>query len=191
MRHIFAYNVGMTTHNSHPATIWLQDARQLWQQPQSQLRLAAMAGHMRVDKIAARRAALIDLLADGRPHPRAEIWETVAARLQADCWGAVPREALARDLRALRQGGLRIAYSRRPGAVGYYLEYPPLVRPPSVSVEAINWTLVDLIRKLSPAERASAEFASTVPDLGNLLRRATDDALAALALAGWIGRGRW
>ena len=45
--------------------------------------------------------------------------------------------------------------------------------------------LIDGVRKLSPAERASAEFASTVPDLGNLLRRATDDALAALALADW------
>ena len=43
--------------------------------------------------------------------------------------------------------------------------------------------LINGVRKLSPTERASAEFASTVPDIGNLLRRATDDALAALALA--------
>lgn len=52
-----------------PATKWEQDARQPGQPRQTGLRLAAMAGHMRLEKIAARRAALIDLLADGRPHP--------------------------------------------------------------------------------------------------------------------------
>lgn len=38
-------------------------------------------GHMQIDKIASRRAAVIDLLADGRAHLREEIWETVAAQL--------------------------------------------------------------------------------------------------------------
>ena len=49
----------MDTHQIHPATEWEQDARRPYPQKIS-LRLAAMAGHMRLDKI----AALIDLLAD-------------------------------------------------------------------------------------------------------------------------------
>lgn len=57
---------------------------QLPQSSSSRLRLAAMAGHMRVDKIAARRAAVIDLLADGRPHTREEIWEVVESQLGRD-----------------------------------------------------------------------------------------------------------
>ncbi|MBK9054691.1 MAG: hypothetical protein IPL78_28425 [Chloroflexi bacterium] len=112
---------------SHPALHWEQDAHQLHEAPKLRLRLAAMAGHMRLDKIAARRAALIDLLADGRPHPREEIWASVSAQLEADCWGKRPHEALAHDLDVLRQGGLRIGYSRRPQTVGYYLQYPPCV----------------------------------------------------------------
>lgn len=57
---------------------------QLPQSSSSRLRLAAMAGHMRVDKIAARRAAVIDLLGDGHPHTREEIWEVVESQLGRD-----------------------------------------------------------------------------------------------------------
>ncbi len=146
--------------SSYPADVWLADARLLPQYPLAQLRLAAMAGHMQIDKIAARRAALIDLLADGRPHLREEIWAAVAARLDADCWGQVPQEALARDLRALRQGGLRIHYSRRHGAEGYYLAHPPLEQPHKMQFEAVNWTLVAHIRSLTPPEKNERAFAA-------------------------------
>jgi hypothetical protein len=124
------------------------------------LRLAAMAGHMRIDKIAARRAALIDLLSDGRPHPREEIWQTIAGRLDLDCWGKVPQEALARDLSALRKGGVRIAYSRRPETNGYYLQYPPLQRPSSGHYDAVNWELINHIRRLSIPQKNSRAFAA-------------------------------
>jgi len=154
----------MKTNLPHPATTWEQDARQPQPALQNKLRLAAMAGHMRLDKIAARRGALVDLLADGRPHPREEIWETIAAQLGENCWGKVPQEALARDLQALRRGGIRIAYSRRPQTTGYYLQHPPLERPSAPTYEATNWDLVDAIGKLSVAEKnkrafAAAEFA--------------------------------
>lgn len=86
----------MNTTFTHPAAHWQQAANKVEQTAHTRLRLAAMAGHMQIDKIAARRAALIDLLADGRPHQREEIWETVAASLDDDCWGKVPQEALAR-----------------------------------------------------------------------------------------------
>jgi len=124
------------------------------------LRLATMVGHMHIDKIAARRAALIDLLSDGRPHPREEIWETIAIQLDDDCWGKVPQEALARDLAALRQGGLRIAYSRRPEIAGYYLQYPPLERASSPQYESISWEHIDAIGQLSVAEKNQRAFAA-------------------------------
>jgi hypothetical protein len=141
----------------HPATVWEQDARRA---SEWSLRLAAMAGHMRLDKIAARRAALIDLLADGRPHLGEEIRQTVAERVGEDCWGKLPHEALARDLDALRQGGVRIAYSRRPAVKGYYLQYPALKRPSARQYEAINWLLIDRIRHLSVPEKNSRAFAA-------------------------------
>jgi hypothetical protein len=144
----------------HPATTWKQDAQQYHQTLKNQLRLAAMAGHMRIDKIAARRGALIDLLADGRPHAREEIWQTISDQLGRDCWGKLPHEALARDLAALRKGGIRIAYSRQPGITGYYLQYPPLKQASSQPFEAINWELIDHIRQLSAPEKNRRAFAA-------------------------------
>lgn len=157
---MFAYNMYMDAYTIHPAQKWEQDARQPQQTRQNKLRLAAMAGHMHVDKIAARRAALIDLLADGRPHPRAEIWDIVAAQLGEDCWGKVSQEALARDLAALRQGGIRIAYSRRAGIEGYYLQYPSLKRPSAQVFESISWPLIEAIRQLPVSEKNKRAFAA-------------------------------
>ena len=157
---MFVYNNPMNRPTIHPATQWQLEAQKAKQPAQYRLRLAAMAGHMQIDKIAARRAALIDLLADGHPHPREEIWETIADQLKADCWGKVPQEALARDLAALRQGGIRIAYSRRPEIAGYYLQYPPLERPSSPLYEATNWQLIEAIGDLSVAEKNRRAFAA-------------------------------
>jgi hypothetical protein len=145
----------------HPAAIWEQDAERQHGLPKTRLRLAAMAGHMQIDKIAARRAALVDLLADGRPHPREEIWERIAAQLNDEnCWGKLPQEALARDLAALRKGGIRIAYSRQPETVGYYLQYPSLKRPSTRQYEAVNWTLIEAIRQLSVPEKNERAFGA-------------------------------
>jgi hypothetical protein len=119
-----------------------------------------MAGHMKVDKIAARRAALIDLLADGRPHPRVEIWAVIAEQLGQDPWGKVPQEALARDMRTLRLGGVRIAYSRRPETAGYYLAYPALSQLEPQKYESINWDLVERVRRLSVPEKNKQAFAA-------------------------------
>ncbi len=158
---MFDYNLFMEIKLAHPAQKWEHDARQPQQPQQTKLRLAAMAGHMLIDKIAARRAALIDLLADGRPHPREEIWETIATQLDKNCWGRVPQEALARDLAALRKGGVRIAYSRRPEIKGYYLQYPSLKRPSSPQYETVNWKLIAAIRQLSVSEKNRRAFAAT------------------------------
>lgn len=149
-----------TSHSIHPATAWAQDAQKRQFAPELSLRLAAMAGHMQIDKIAARRAALIDLLADGRSHPCEEIWETIAAQLGEDCWGKVPQEALARDLAALRKGGIRIAYSRRPEIAGYYLQHPRLQRPSSPKYETDSRELIKAIGELSVPEKNERAFAA-------------------------------
>jgi hypothetical protein len=78
----------------------------------------------------------------------------------------LPQEARARDLLVLRKGGIRIAYSRRSGVIGYYLQYPSLQRPPRRRFDAVNWELVRQLRQLSVPEKnerafAAAEFALT------------------------------
>ena len=158
----FAYNVIMAYESgrAHPAISWEQEARRWSQSPHLQLRLAAMAGHMRIDRIAARRAALVDLLADRRPHTRDQIKETIAGQLGDDCWGQLMHEALARDLAALRKGGIRIAYSRRPGIMGYYLQHPALQRSTTQQYEVVNWELIEQIRRLSVPEKNERAFAA-------------------------------
>lgn len=157
---MFAYNLHMETNLEHPGQKWGQAAKEPHQTSQNKLRLAAMAGHMQIDKIAARRAALIDILADGRPHPREELWATISRQLGEDCWGKVPQEALARDLSVLRKGGIRIAYSRQPETQGYYLQYPRLQRPLAQTYESINWQLIDAIRQLPVSEKNKRAFAA-------------------------------
>jgi hypothetical protein len=70
-----------------------------WPLPKHALRPTAMTGHMGSNTIATRCAALIDLLADGRPCTREAIWQQVAGQLDDDCWGELPQEALARNRR--------------------------------------------------------------------------------------------
>lgn len=144
----------------HPAIRWQKAAWQEQATPNIALRLAAMSGHMQHDQIAARRAALVDLLADGRPHTRENILTAVCRQLGTHCWGKRPREALLRDLNTLRRGGLRIAYSRRPQTQGYYLQHPPLKQPPSPFIETTNWQLIDQIKQLSVAEKNKCAFAA-------------------------------
>lgn len=127
---------------------------------QDQLRLAVIAGQMAVDKVTARRVAIAELLADGRPHPREQIWQQVAEQVGASCWGKRPEETLFRDLAVLRKGGIRIAYSRRPGAEGYYLGYPALKRPSSKQYEADAPLLTRAIKQLSVEEKLARTFAA-------------------------------
>lgn len=153
------------TSNQHPGTRWQSeaqagDARGEGLDRQTGLRLAAMAGHIKEDLVAARRAALVDVLADGRPYPREALWNAVAAQLGRDCWGVRPEEALWRDLKALRAGGLRIAYSRRPGIEGYYLAFPPLERPPSHPREAGSSRRLEGVRRMTVPQKNRQAFAA-------------------------------
>lgn len=145
------------TSNQHPGARWQRDAQA---DRQTGLRLAAMAGHIKEDLVAARRAALVDVLADGRPHPREALWEAVETQLGRDCWRERPKETLWRDLKALRAGGLRIAYSRRPGIEGYYLAFPPLERPTSHPQEPIDNKYLAGVREMTVAEKNRQAFAA-------------------------------
>jgi len=124
-----------------------------------------MAGHMGSDRLAARRGALIDLLADGRPHTREAIWQWVAADVGEPCWGKRPNEALLRDIAALRRGGLRIMYSRRPGLEGYYLAYPSIAarRPPAgqfPSSDHLDAPWRQRLRELDVAQKNDMAFGA-------------------------------
>jgi hypothetical protein len=130
-----------------PAARWVVASKDPQLALKNRLRLAAMAGHMAGEIVAARRAALIDLLADGRPRTREAIWSLIESQLGRPCWGQRPEETLQRDLRALRRGGLRIAYSRRKGVEGYYLQHPALQRPQPAVDEAIDWRWIAALRK--------------------------------------------
>lgn len=140
-----------------PAERWRQDAISPAIDSQSRLRLAAMAGHMTTDGVAARRAALIDRLADGRPHTAEALRGHIDVQLGKECWGKRPGDTLLRDLRALRRGGIRIAYSRQPGLEGYYLEYPPLVEP-ATRPDDREW--VERIRRMTVPQKQAAAYAS-------------------------------
>jgi hypothetical protein len=125
------------------------------------LRLAAMVGHTADDRVAARRGALIDLLADGRPHTSEAIREQIAARLGDNLWGKRPDEALRRDVAALRRGGVRVAYSRRRGLEGYYLQCPALEGTgplPEFGRSDTRW--VQQLRDMSVAEKNETAFGA-------------------------------
>ena len=65
-----------------------------------------------------------------------------------------------------RARGIRIAYSRRPGATGYYHQYPPLKRLSHRQYEAVNWELIERIKQLSEPEKNEHAFAAADFALG-------------------------
>lgn len=143
----------------HPAARWLADLNPLALPRRQAIRLAGAAGHLQLDRIAARRALVLELLLDGRPLTRGSLTTAVEAVL-GPCWGTRPDEALLRDLNALRLGGVRIAYSRRRGSQGYYLQDPPLEKSVSKWHEPVNWLYVASIDALTPAQKLRRAFGS-------------------------------
>lgn len=148
----------MTT--EHPTQIWRQASQSAQLDQLLRLRLAAMVGHMQQDKVAARRAAVADLLSDGKLYPGEVIWQHINEQFREDVWGKRPAETLQRDIQTLRNGGIRIAYSRRKGLHGYYLQYPAIERPSSTYQEPINWQYIEGLKTLSPAEKTERAFAA-------------------------------
>ena len=138
---------------------WQTDVSKVGDTPHLKLRLAAMVGHMHSDPIATRRAALVDMLADGKPHLGEAILEAIGEQLGETCWGKRPAETLGRDLKALRKGRIRIGYSRHPESTGYYLKYPAIAKPNRQPFESPNPAFIERLRQLSPAEKLNRAFA--------------------------------
>ncbi|MEM7799668.1 MAG: hypothetical protein AAF633_10805 [Chloroflexota bacterium] len=139
----------------------------------NKLKAAAFNGHAQLDRVAARREALVELLSHGQPIAKSVLLAKVEEKI-GPCWGKRPSEALLRDLNALRLGGIRIGYSRRKEAEGYYLKYPALEADLPTWVEPVNATYLEMVQKLKPEEKlargfASAQFALTQRRL--ILRR--------------------
>lgn len=124
----------------------------------NRLKLATFKGHCQLDPIAARRSALIELLAGGGPHLQEKIIETLQKNL-GPCWGKRPGEALQRDLNALRLGGIRIGYSRRKGAKGYYLKHPALDSDLPKWKEPINQHYVESLRSMPVEQKLQRAFS--------------------------------
>jgi hypothetical protein len=53
---------------SHPATRWQKEAQRRDLDQGTRLRLAAIAGHMRLDKVTSRRVAVMEILSRRRVH---------------------------------------------------------------------------------------------------------------------------
>jgi hypothetical protein len=143
-----------------PAERWRKDATSPDTDARSRLRLAAMAGHMSSDRLAARRAALIDVLSGGGVHSGDNLRGAVAAQVGADCWGKRPAEALLRDLKALRRGGIRIDYSRQRGLEGYYLGYPALKSSVESRFNRLDRVWIERVQTMGVPEKNEAAFAA-------------------------------
>ena len=146
--------------DDHPATKWRQSATHPALPTLARLRLATIAGQITQDRLVARRAALIDLLAEGKPITRTLIWQHITKILDLNCWGKHPQETLLRDIAVLRRGGIRISYSRQKGLEGYYLQYPMLEKPaPPVKEEPMPPLLLEAIRQKPIAQKLASSFA--------------------------------
>jgi hypothetical protein len=77
-----------------------------------------------------------------------------------DCWGKRPAEALLRDLKALRRGGIHVAYSRQRGLEGYYLAYPALERSGRSRFNRYDVNWVQRVQAMSVPEKNEVVFAA-------------------------------
>ena len=123
----------------------------------SQIKLAALEGHAKLDPVATRRMLLAELLSESGPHKQSKILQTIEAKI-GDCWGKRPNETLQRDLKALRLGGLRIGFSRRKGVEGYYLKYPALNSQLPKWKEPKNERYWEAVRSMSVAQKNKRAF---------------------------------
>ncbi len=127
---------------------------------QEKLLLAGLNSHIQTDRVAQRRLTLISILSDGSPHKKEDLFEKVEQELGKNCWGIVKSEALLRDFNVLRNGGIRIEYSRKPSTQGYYLAYPPLSNSANYRIEESPKLLTRAIQNLKPEEKTLRAFAA-------------------------------
>ena len=128
------------------------------------------------DLPAARRAALLRLLWEESYLTREGLITRAEALLGRGCFGRSGRATFYRDMAAVRQAlaeaGHRLAYSRRRGCKGYYVEGRPLLderlrRLIAGAVAEVDPKQIAVSRRLTPAQqfqqgRSMTELAEQV-----------------------------
>ncbi len=97
-------------------------------------------------------------------------WETLVARVEetlgAGCFGRTPQARVWSDIRALREAGVAIGYSRARGTVGYFLRLEALPVHVQNTIRAvmreIDFEHLDRVAQVSPARRVEAVFEMSV-----------------------------
>ncbi len=78
-----------------------------------------------------RRMAIMDVLTRRGITPWQDLVHTVEEEVGAGAYGESPQTRLWADLRALREAGIMIGYSRRKGHTGYFLRAESIGEPAS------------------------------------------------------------
>ena len=124
-----------------------------------QLHLAVITGYKKQGIAASRRAALIGVLAEGKPLTGKTICKQIEQRLGVDCWGIADTNTLRRDIGVLRKHGVRIGYSRQKSLEGFYLKFPMLEKEtPQVIGAPLPKLYIDTLRAKSTDEKLAMSF---------------------------------
>jgi hypothetical protein len=109
-----------------------------------------------------RRMAILEVLARRGFSPRDTLIREVEAQLTPGVFGAAPHPRLWSDLRALREAGIAIGYSRALGTEGYFLRLESLSEEIQTVIRQvmreIDFDHLDRVAKASPARRVEAVF---------------------------------
>ena len=110
-------------------------------------------------------AAAHALAAAPAPLPPARLIAEVEARVGRGCYGGQPAYTLQTDIRALKQAGLLVRYSRAPGAAGYYLPDAEAEarRRAAILLRRVGWRPSDwqqigVYAQMSPARKVAQMF---------------------------------
>ena len=135
---------------------WKNDPALLWRL------LAREATH---NPALRRRIAIVDVLARRGFTPWDALVEAVEQDVGPGVFGLSPQTRLWRDLRALRDAGIAIGYSRARGTTGYFLKLEALPDPVQTAIRQVMRELdfehLDRIAEFSGPQRIEAMFALT------------------------------
>ena len=108
-----------------------------------------------------RRMAILDVLQGGIT-PREALIHAVEAAVGSGAFGASPHTRLWSDMRALRDAGFAIGYSRTRGMSGYFLRAESLPDPAARVIaqvlREVDFAHLDRVAQVAPARRVDAAF---------------------------------
>jgi hypothetical protein len=123
-------------------------------------------GLLRQTRVGRRQwAAAQALAAAPAPLPAARLIAEVESRAGRGCYGAQPAYTLQTDIRALKQAGAPVRYSRAPGHAGYYLPDADAEarRRAAILLRRVGWRPSDwqqigVYAQMSPARKVAQMF---------------------------------